>query len=232
MCDHTGEVRIDKVVGNDGKNDGKVYVIKTKEKEFRSEDDRDPVPGAGLSDKAYKETKDFIKDNSGNTAEFDANPSIYNNTIEIEGSQENRQAMMNEMNKDNGKGGKSDANNKEYSVTGNQGVQVQEPGPISSPKFKEIPTSTVMSDGTQSFAHSHPSGSIVETTGSQPGTTSFGSASMTSTWNYRQPPSPWDVEHARTTNYVFGMRNGIVYIYNSKGVQATMPMKNFVNFKK
>lgn len=89
----------------------------------------------------------------------------------------------------------------------------------------------ILKDG-ESYAHSHPSGTIVETTGnSQPGTATFGGS--TTTYAYRQAPSPFDIGQAqKRTNYVFGMAGGKVYIINDQGVQAVLPKENFVNFKK
>ena len=52
-------------IGNDGKNDHKTYVIKTTQQEFDSE-----VNSAGISRKEAKNTKKFIKDNSGNSMHY------------------------------------------------------------------------------------------------------------------------------------------------------------------
>ena len=48
-----------------------------------------------------------------------------------------------------------------------------------------------------------------------------------------QAPSDRDINNAGSrTNYAFGMRDGKVYIYNNKGVAATIPMNRFVVPKK
>src|SRR5574344_3142794 len=77
-----------KVVGNDGVNDQKIYAIKTTEKDFNG------VAGAGLSRKDQKATVDFIKANSGNAESFKNNGVAYTNSIGIESSSDNRQAMV------------------------------------------------------------------------------------------------------------------------------------------
>jgi hypothetical protein len=51
------------------------------------------------------------------------------------------------------------------------------------------------------------------------------------TSGFYQAPSniDGDIERGNNTReYVFGRGNGTVYIYNSKGVQATIPQKYFV----
>lgn len=51
--------------------------------------------------------------------------------------------------------------------------------------------------------------------------------------NFVQPPSPSDISNAGShICYVFGMGNKTVYIYNSRGIQATIPLKYFVTPKK
>ncbi len=46
-------------------------------------------------------------------------------------------------------------------------------------------------------------------------------------------PSPEDINAiAGKVGFVFGMGDGLVYFFNSNGVQATCPMKYFVNPKR
>ncbi len=150
------------------------------------------------------------------------------NSVEIEGSATNRQAMVNEVNQDNGKGGTGDANNREYggetSVSGNSFTSAP-PGPVSDPTANSeahIDLSNFEED-TKSDTHSHPSGTKSVNNGD--GTTTNGS--------FRQAPSPTDVGNSgANSNYVFGRGNGTVYIYNNTGVQATIPQKYFVNPKR
>ncbi|MDR1349023.1 MAG: hypothetical protein LBJ63_11480 [Prevotellaceae bacterium] len=78
-----------KVIGNDGVNDDKIYTIRTE----------------AITNSDVKETVKYVKANSGNTEAFQNSDIVWKNTIEIESSTGNRQAMVNEVNKDNGKGG-------------------------------------------------------------------------------------------------------------------------------
>ena len=57
-----------KYIGNDGIDDGKVYVVKTTEKSFDS-----GVSSAGISKSDAKSTENFIAKNSGNTEAFQNN---------------------------------------------------------------------------------------------------------------------------------------------------------------
>ncbi len=82
-----------KKIGNDGKNDGKVYVIKTTKttKEMDS-----GVNSAGITKEQAKLTEKFIKENSGNSSAFESNSNAYDNSVEIEGSPQNsQQAQLN-----------------------------------------------------------------------------------------------------------------------------------------
>lgn len=46
---------------------------------------------------------------------------------------------------------------------------------------------------------------------------------------YPQPPSSADIKYAGDgANYCFGMRDGRVYIYDRAGVQAIVPLNDFV----
>ncbi len=200
-----------KVIGNDGIEDNRILVLRT--------DDKD------LSKKEIKETKKFIEANSGNSEAFANNEIAYSNSIEIEPSAKNRQAMVTEVNRDNGRGGTIDSNNREYGGTIQNGeVVVAEPGPVSIPEdgnnaYIDLPS------GFSSF-HSHPSGSIPQF--KDPNT--FGCE--TKTPQFEQEPSGTDISVAGTnTHYLFARGNGNVYIYTSKGVQAIMSMKYFVTPK-
>lgn len=73
-----------KVIGNNGVDDNRVYVIKTTEKSFGSEDNNSLVNGAGLSKADMKSTVQFITENSGNADAFSQNNIAYTNSIEIE----------------------------------------------------------------------------------------------------------------------------------------------------
>ncbi len=150
-----------------------------------------------------------------------------NNVVEIE-NMGTLKEMKDIVSKDNGKGGTSDANNREYggTVSKDSKVSESEPGPVRNPQkdaFADV-THKVNSQ-TKSDFHSHPSGEISQTTTSGGNVPGFGSSS-TQTWNWMQGPSSDDVKGSGSNvNYTFGMRSGTVYIYNSTGVVATMPIK-------
>ena len=123
--------------------------------------------------------------------------------------------MVAQVSKDDGKGGRSDANNREYGgVLTSAGIDCCE-GPVGSPKLDGA--HSYLADDVSTF-HDHPSGSLIEN-GSK--------------FKYVQQPSQADLNNAGShTWYVFGRRDGTVYIYNRDGVQATMPIKYFINPKR
>ncbi|MGM9475217.1 DUF6443 domain-containing protein [Pedobacter sp. GSP4] len=223
-----------KKIGTDGKSDGKMYVIKTTEKTFEG-----GAKSAGIDKSTAKETKNFITKNSGNTAAFDANPSIYNNVQEIEGSSATRQAMVNIVNKDNGKGGTSDANSREYggAISNNGSVTESPAGPITKPGAPKATIAITEDNNTRSIFHSHPSAYETTVSGGSTGS-SVSMSTSTSTASFNQPPSSGDgldinTSNTARTNYVFGRGNGTVYIYNPHtGVTATIPQRYFVTPKK
>ena len=203
-------------IGTDGIDDDKVYIIKTTKTKFDSK-----APVAGITEEQRITTEKFISENSGNTAAFESNGIAYQNSIEIEGNREYRQQMINAVSKDDGTGGTSDANNREYSgkVTKSRGVVEDTPGPPGDPS-KGIDV-TVPGGGMnvaigQSQYHSHPSGTK-------------------GTYNWNQAPSKvvdGDIPNSDATiNYVFGRRDHIVYVYNNTGIIATVPDQYFVDPK-
>lgn len=220
-----------KVMGNDGVNDQKIYLIKTTETSFESNTDR--VYGAGLSRNDQSATVDFIKANSGNAEAFQNNGIAYTNSIGIESSADNRQAMVNEVSRDNGRGGTIDANNREYGGTIQGGVvKVEAPGAVANPSLQSN-ASILLTSGVPKF-HGHPSGEVVQasTSDNTTGATSSYGGTRT-TYSFNQFPSSRDVENAGgNVNYVFGRSDGNVYVYTSSGVQAVIPMNRFVTPKK
>ncbi|WP_089753715.1 hypothetical protein [Chryseobacterium soldanellicola] len=215
-----------KNIGNDGKNDGKVYVIKTTQTSFDN-----GATSAGISKSEAKETEKFIKANSGNTAAFESNNIAYENSSEIEGSQETRQSMVDIVSKDTGNGGTSDANNREYGGIIRDGKVTESPaGPVGNPQT-DSEASIIHPDvrNSDKTFHSHPSGQIVQGSGASGGT-QLGGTSTIDSWG--KAPSAYDISNAKGTNYVFSRSDGTVYIFNKSGVTATIPQKRFVEFKK
>jgi RHS repeat-associated protein len=210
-------------VGSDGREDGKVYVIKTTQKKFDS-----GAPSAGISKDESKATEKFIKENSGNTSAFEGNDIAYKNSVEIAGSSSTRQAMVDIVNQDDGKGGTSPANNREYGgYIKLDGTVVQAPpGPVSDPTKDKAASIDIKNFDFQSSFHSHPSGTVSPS--SSPNT--IGGTTTSGYFNRAPSNDPGDVSNSGTkVNYVFSRSsNATVYIYNNSGVIATVPQKYFV----
>ena len=167
----------------------------------------------------------FILKNSGNTQAFVENSIAYDNSILIESSEKNRQAMIDIVSMDNGMGGTADANNREYGgIIKDGNVIPLSPGPVG--KLVLGKKNYLCFPGEATF-HSHASGDT-DVPNIENMTTSITNGKPYACWE--QEPSPADIANAGlSTHYVFGMGNKTVYIYNSEGVQATMPMNRFVN---
>ena len=79
--------------------------------------------------------------------------------------------------------------------------------------------------------HVHPSAEVIETTGPQQGggTTTIGGTVTTTTSNFKQPPSPVDIQNATpgTLNLVIGARDKTVYVYDSSGCTCKESLKDF-----
>jgi hypothetical protein len=204
-------------IGDDGIDDGKVYVVKTSKTKFDS-----GASSAGISNKERKATEKFIKKNSGNTEAFKKNSIAYDNSVEIEGSTETRQSMVDIVNQDNGKGGTSDANNREYGGTiSNDGIVTEStPGPVADPsKSSHAGISHTIYGDTKSTFHSHPSGTKrieggANNGGSMNGMMSGGTSHQD--FNFFNAPSSTDINNAGSgLNYSFSRGNGVVYIYNN-----------------
>jgi hypothetical protein len=208
-----------------------LYVIKTTQKNFDS-----GAPSAGISKDDKKATEKFIKDNNGNTSAFESNDIAYKNSVEIEGKASTRQGMVDVVNQDNGKGGTSDANNREYGgVVKTDGTVSQSPaGPVSDPTVNPNAHIDISSFDFQSTFHSHPSGTkTVSSTGSSPfGGTTLGGTTTSGSFLHAPSNVGGDVGNSGSkVNYVFSRSNGTVYIYNNTGVIATIPQANFVTPK-
>jgi len=217
------------VIGNDGKNDGKTYAMKTTQKTTEAFNSTtgttEKVNTDGISKKDSKDAKDFVKANSGNTAAFNGNASVYDKFVELP-SQEIRDKMEAVVDADNGQGGTTATNNQEHggqirevrdntgAPTGEREVVQATSGPVTDPaKSGSTGIEYNVDVRTQSRFHSHPSGA------------NNGSS-------FVQGPSVQDINGATRgkanipiTNYVFGMSDQKVYIYSTNGVQAIVPKK-------
>ena len=190
-----------RVIGDDGVNDNIVRVINN----------------ISLNKKEIRETIAFIKKNSGNQEVFNSDPIAYANSVEIEGSPENRQKMVIEVSRDDGSGGTDPNNNREYGGVLRDGeVILCPPGLVTDPSASASATITLPS-GSSSF-HSHPSGT---------------KTNATTTYFFVQEPSDGDKATAGSyIHYVFGRRDNTVYVYDGSGTLATIPDKYFVSPKK
>jgi RHS repeat-associated protein len=216
-----------KKIGSDGVDDKKLYVIKTSQKKFDSE-----APSAGITKNEAKATEEFIKKNSGNIEAFKANDIAYKNSVEIEPNTDSRQAMVDIVSKDNGKGGTADANNREYGGRIlSTGEVIESPaGPVANPLTNPNAHIDIISSVNQSTFHSHPSGANIESTG---GANTIGGATKFGSFQNAPSNIGGDIQNSGSRiNYVFSRGNNTVYIYNNTGVIATLPIKNFVAPKK
>ena len=182
---------------NDG--NGKLYVLR-----------------AAVTDvmKKRRDIKRFFK---GKSSSINADE-IYQYFIEIESSKENRQRMYEIVSADDGTGGPSDRNNREYGGYIKDGVVIRvDPGPVGDPRYQstlyiEIPF------GYSSF-HSHSSRYIKEKSW-----TDVGDA------YWHQEPDKTDIQNAGdNVHYVFGRWNKCVYIYDKRGTQAILRENAFLN---
>ena len=113
--------------------------------------------------------------------------------------------------KDDGTGGDSEKNNREYSGSfsrNGNGVINLKVGKVQNPWNG----GNAISSGSPKF-HSHPSGSIRKYIKGE---------AYTASW--QQPPSKQDINTAKGTEYVVGMGKGIVYRYDKNGVNAVFPI--------
>ena len=204
-----------RIIGTDGLNDGRMYVMKTPKRSF-DESGEEAVPGAGLSRKDLKQAIEFIETNTGNAEAFANNDIAYRSSIEIESNAAIWGAMFDIAGRDNGKGGTGDDNNREYGgyIDGDRVIEAKPGDVVDITKKKgKRPMITINSSIGPTF-HTHASGSYSTATG-----TNF----------HTQHPSKIDVESAgRHTHYVFGQREKKIYIYNAQGgIQAVISRDNF-----
>ncbi len=225
-----------KEIGSDGDqlNNGKVFVVKTTKTKFDSK-----VPSVGITKKEAKKVEEFVETNSGNKEAFQGSSIAYDNSVEIEGNVTTRQLMVDIVNQDNGRGGTSDANNREYGgIVLNDGTVVESPpGEVADPSLvSSIGITHKIPRNTKSVFHSHPSGTKstveeVDSVNDTSGSSSLGRGGEDA--KFLSAPSETDVTGSFRTNYVFNRgSNKIVYIYSGSGVIATIPQKRFITPKK
>lgn len=134
------------------------------------------------------------------------------NVVQIETTQV-MEKMTEIVSKDDGTGGTKAANNQEHGgfIKGGK-VTAAKSGAVGDP----TKTENASIKGDVDF-HSHPSGTKKVNLPD----------GGTGTAQWIQPPSRTDIKTTTGTDYVFGMKNGTIYIYTNKGVVATLPISVF-----
>ena len=198
------------LLGNDGINDKKVYVIKTTKSSFEDESFGN-APVAGISKKEAKAAKAEIASNSGDAShDFSQAKSSF---VELDGSQEIRQEVLSKI-EDDGSGGTKESNNREYGMNYERNEPLKVYSQKGQPGVSGEGTEVSVFSGDQAglvYYHTHPSGT-------------------NGMYRWGQAPSYKDVDNKKdteTNSYVIGMRNKMVYIYNKSGIISTFPLSIF-----
>lgn len=133
------------------------------------------------------------------------------NFIEIQ-PMKNLKKMLSIVSKDDGMGGEKKSNNREYGgLIINGKIIPKNAGPVCDPALHKFACINNVN------FHSHPSG-----TKRFAKLTNKGLETGTILW--RQPPSAQDIKNAVGIEYVFGLREDILYIHNNAGIIATIPI--------
>lgn len=227
----------------------RIFVIKAKKTTYDS--------GAsskieGLDKKSIIETEKFITDNKNNPEKFILSCIAFKNTVEIIGYKPTIERMLNIVEQDNGKGGKEDANNREYGGTIHRDGSITEyKGRIIELEREDFAFVTLEWSKGESTFHSHPSGSIgeeIDKKSNQTGsaqTIHYSESSDPPTKKYNNAPSVEIIDKENNKifgdiynlqdedpaiHYVFARKNKTVYVYNRNGVIATLPHSFLRNY--
>ena len=196
------------LINNDGVNDGRLYVLKTTQK--NGFDSYGGAKGAGI-DKKTKKSVIKNKDISNN-----------DNFVEVIGPQELRQAVAGKI-RDDGNGGTKLDNNREYGITFEKNVDsptlYTKESPVGDPTTDANISLSMGNNPEVTYVHSHPSG------------TKYNYKTHKSS-RWMQAPSLPDVQNAgQATQYVIGCRDKTIYMYNNQGILATLPLNIFINYQ-
>ncbi len=201
-------------LGNDGKNDGMVYVMRN---------GRDAL--CGTWDLFIAKLK--VQLHRGNSEYFDEHPEIYDNFISILPLDMLAEAYG--AIQDNGTGGSGDDNNREYggyaNTEGTTWEKLDVRSEVGNPHEGDISIPGLKYDRIR--FHSHPSGT--RSTGNpndiEYAGATFSASKRGETHSWVQTPSTADINRAgNTINYVFGMRDKTLSVYDKNGIQATIPL--------
>ena len=200
-------------------------------KTTKSGKEENGVAYKGITKLERKQSIDYIKMNSGNTNMFTDNISIYDNFVEIVNDADLRLQMLNVVSYDNGNGGLSDNNNREYGGVVRSGVVIpSEQGPVGDPRTVNSLEINIPSIEGDIVFHSHPSGNYYPSLYSS---TVIKTESRSASW--RQYPSVQDLTKSSTNknnNYIFARGDRMIYIYNENGILTMFPQSCFLKFKR
>lgn len=190
------------LLGNDGIDDEKIYVMRTTRTSFDSYGD---APVKNISRKHAKAAAREIREYSGDaTHDFsDAQKSF----VELDGSSDIRKVVVSCI-KDDGTGETSDNNNREYGMNFEKKNPVKvysKLGDIAKPDGHFVSVEVAIHPDLATI-HSHPSGNIIP--------------------NLQPAPSVQDVANGldNCNSYVIDMANKMVYIYNKTGILSSFPL--------
>ena len=136
-----------RIIGNDGINDGKVYILKVSKDEIFE----NSINGSEYSLEELQNAKSFVKDYSGNADVFLMKPDVYDYFVEVVGNKELRQEMVNIVGHDNGVRSHKEDNRREYG-----GYVIEDKVTMATPG--KIDAGTINLRNTSTTFHSHPSG--------------------------------------------------------------------------
>jgi hypothetical protein len=204
----------------------KTFIIKTTKvaEDIYTRDERKtelPAHVSSISNKDSRDTKKDIKSSNFQSI------NVVKNTVEIQ-SKDVLQKMYGNI-KDDGTGGESDANNREYGGNVKDGSVTSGTGAVSNPSINTIADIEV--NGGSDQWHSHPSGyrgdppPTIEDEKEKASSTSSNSTisgSYNSQWFMQGPSKPDQNNIGTFTGYVFAIGVGFIYIYDSSGVVAVL----------
>ena len=197
-----------KLLGNDGRNDKKVFVIRARNNTYfdsYKEEGEEEIKVNGIKNKQRKAAIQELQEFNGDSSHDFTN--VQNSFVELDGSQDIRQEALSYI-KDDGKGGTSDNNNREYRINFDK-VDPAKPyvkiGPVAKIGDTSIGIETTTHPDVVNI-HTHPSGTIIP--------------------NLKAAPSAQDISNGKenTNSYVISMSNKTVYIYNIHGILTYFPL--------
>ena len=210
-----------KVIGNDGKDDGRFLLLPTNKKEYKEyfNDKPQTLPAFSHGKDVTNKIVKFIKKNKGKTDAFNnatfENKNIYEYFFELESNPENISQMNNEVCKDtnNRTDNLKDSNNREYGGYFSNGkIIIEKPGEVANPSQGGA---SILLDQRKSSFHTHPSAIIDD------------GPTKSAYWQY---PSITDITNKKHNgvNYVIGRRVNMIFFYNNQGILDKMKYTNFL----